>query len=112
MHRFSVIYLLKRQYHHIYCTTHSEAEAVLSHLLSQQDCKPIGIYDAKTELFGWEPTRQHQYNRASIEKQGKLGDHIIQMAQTLRQHDGEHQSPSNSIAQLLQMDSTGIEASV
>ena len=102
MNRFSVIYLLKRQYHHIYCNTHQEAEAILADLLSQEGCKPIGIYDAKTELFVWEPTRQRQYDRASIEKQGKLGEQINQIAQSLRQHDEVRHSPTNSLSQLLQ----------
>lgn len=105
MNRFSVIYLLRKQYHHIYCATQPEAEAVLSHLLSQRHCKPIGIYDAKTELFIWEPTRQHQYDRASIQQQGQLGDQIIRTAQTLRHHDEPPAGAPNSIAQLLQLDS-------
>jgi hypothetical protein len=102
MNRFSVIYLLKRQYHHIYCSTHQEAEAVLATLLIQEGHKPIGIYDAKTELFVWEPTRQRQYDKASIEKQGKLGEQINRIAQALRYHDEVRPSPTNSLSQLLQ----------
>lgn len=102
MNRFSVIYLLRKQYHHVYCSTQVEAEAVLAHLPDQADCKPIGIYDAKTELFVWEPTRQHQYDKASIEKQGKLGDQINRIAQSLRQHDEGHYGQPNSLSQLLQ----------
>ena len=104
MNRFSVIYLLRKQYHHVCCSTQAEAEAVLTHLLDQPDCKPIGIYDAKTELFVWEPTRQQQYDRATIQKQGELGDRINRIAQTLRQHDEVHEGRPNSISQLLQME--------
>lgn len=104
MNRFSVIYLLRRQYHHTYCTTHQEAEAVLADLIARHECKPIGIYDAKTELFVWEPTQQHQYDKASIEKQGKLGEQINRIAQALRHHDEVHHSPTNSLLQLLQVE--------
>ncbi|GAB2577987.1 hypothetical protein [Spirosoma areae] len=103
MNRFSVIYLLKKQYHHISCATQAEAEAALTHVCAQNDCRPIGIYDAKTELFYWEPTRQRQYNKASIERQGKLGDQITLLAQRLRQGDEARHAQSNSISQLLQM---------
>ena len=103
MNRFSVIYLLRKQYHHIDYATYSEADLALSQLSDQVGGKPIGIYDAKTELFFWEPTRQHQYDKASIEKQGKLGDQIIRIAQTLRHHDEVNQGQTNSISQLLEM---------
>ena len=106
MNRFSVIYLLQKQYHHIYCDTHEEADAALAHLSTQEGYKPIGVYDAKTELFFWEPIRQHQYDKASIGKQGKLGDQIIGIAQALRHHDEVNQGQTNSIAQLLQTDQT------
>jgi hypothetical protein len=103
MNRFSVIYLLNRQYHHIYCATQTEAYAILEHGLTQPGYKPIGIYDAKTELFYWEPTRQHQYNRASIERQGKIASQAIQVAQNLRHRDEAGPGQANSIAQLLQI---------
>ncbi|QHV94950.1 hypothetical protein [Spirosoma endbachense] len=101
MNRFSVIYLLRKQYHHIYSATYTEAEAVLRQLSTQKGRTPIGIYDAKTELFYWEPTRQSRYNEAGIEEQGKLGDQIIGIAQRLRQRGDEWRSQSNSISQLL-----------
>lgn len=103
MNRFSVIYLLNKQYHHIYCATQTEANALLTHGFNQPGYKPIGIYDAKTELFYWEPTRQHQYDRASIERQGKIANQAIRVAQNLRHRDANGTAPSNSISQLLQM---------
>ncbi|MCX6216862.1 hypothetical protein [Spirosoma sp.] len=84
MNRYSVVYMLKKQYYHISCRTNSEAVSVLDHLFSLEGHAPIGIYDAKTELFYWEPQRQYEYNRAQIEEQGKLGDQIIRIAQALR----------------------------
>ncbi|GAB3697164.1 hypothetical protein GCM10027592_21020 [Spirosoma flavus] len=101
MHRFSVIYLHKKQYHHIDCETHSEADTLLEQLNAQEEHKPIGIYDAKTELFYWEPVRQRQYDEATIERQGKIATHIIQIAQDLRSRDQTETAQSNSIGQLL-----------
>ncbi len=103
MNRFSVIYLLKKQYHHIYSATHTEAESVLQHLLTQEGHTPIGIYDAKTELFYWEPKRQGKYDQSRIEEQGKLGDQITKIAQTLRHQDDAWQPQANSISQLLSL---------
>ena len=87
MKRFSVIYLLKEQYHHIGCATHSDAQVVLQNLSTDKKRKPVGIYDAKTELFEWDPTRQQDYNQANMEEQGKRGEHIITIAQALRRRD-------------------------
>ncbi len=103
MNRFSVIYLLKKQYHHIYCTTQTEADSLLRNGFTDEGVIPIGIYDAKTELFYWEPTRQRHYDKATIEKQGKLGSQIITIAQGLRQRDNEWKPQTNSISQLLSM---------
>lgn len=104
MNRFSVIYLLKKQYYHIDCATHTEADALLEQMLTKDGYRPIGVYDAKTELFYWEPTRQHQYDKASIEKQGKQGTQMIRIAQTLRQRDEAQEQHANSISQLLHVD--------
>lgn len=103
MNRFSVIYLLRKQYHHIDCATQAEADSVLQHISTQKGHKPIGIYDAKTELFYWEPTRQRQYNQSGIGEQGKLGEQMISIAQTLRQQPEVWQAQANSISQLLHM---------
>lgn len=102
MNRYSVIYLLKKQYHHIPCATYDEANTVLQHMLLQNEGKPVGIYDDKTELFYWEPIQQRKYNRADIEHQGKLGEQIISIAQHLRHQDEDVTPATNSISQLLQ----------
>ncbi|WP_420147684.1 hypothetical protein [Spirosoma sp.] len=91
MKRFSVIYTLKKQYYQVYCATLEEAKAVLQQLSGKKDRVPIGIYDAKTELFSWEPRRQDKYDHADIEEQGKLGNQIISIAQALRYRDMEWQ---------------------
>ena len=105
MNRFSVIYLLKKHYNHAYCETHAEATALLQTMLMQEEAKPVGIYDAKTELFYWEPMQQRRYNQSGIEEQGKLGERMITIAQQLRQRDEVTQPLTNSIAQLLQVNS-------
>lgn len=95
MKRFSVIYLLREQYHHIACSTQAEAKSILQRLSADGRRKPIGIYDAKTELFEWEPTRQQNYNQAGIEEQGRQGDQIITIAQALRRRDASWQPASD-----------------
>lgn len=101
MNRFSVIYFSQNEFNHITCSTHAEADDLLKHLLTLEEYKSIGIYDAKTELFVWEPARQAQYNQATIERQGKLDDQIVQIAQTLRQRDEKRANQAVSVAQLM-----------
>lgn len=84
MSRYSVIYLFKKQYFHISTETYTEADTVLRKLYSKKKKTPLGIYDAKTELFSWEPVRRQQYNRLTVQEQGKLGNEMIAKAQALR----------------------------
>jgi hypothetical protein len=91
MNRFSVIYTLKEQYHHIVCSTHEEAVSVLQNVPSNPKRTPVGIYDAKTELFEWETSRQNTYEQADFEEQGKLANQIISVAQALRRRDASWQ---------------------
>lgn len=95
MNRFSVIYLFREQFYHLYSATHAEAEAVLQRLHDQDEKEPIGIYDAKTELFYWESKRQSKYDKAPIEEQGPLGDQITTIAKNLRQQ-GDSQQPDET----------------
>jgi hypothetical protein len=100
MNRFSVIYQFREQYHHVSCNTRAEAESVLKLVPNHKGRTPVGIYDAKTELFDWDASRQDQYDRASFEGQGQLGEQIITIAQALRRRDanwqkaGEFRRPS------------------
>ena len=91
MKRFSVLYTIKKQYYQVDCATLPEAKTVLEQIAGSKSHVPIGIYDAKTELFAWEPRRQDKYNHADIEEQGKLGNQIISIAQALRYRDTEWQ---------------------
>lgn len=87
MERFSVLYQLDEEYHHISCLTHEEAKSILQRLTAESNRIPVGIYDAKTELFEWEPIRQRAFNKAGIAEQGKLGDQIITIAEALRRRN-------------------------
>lgn len=99
MNRFSVIYLVNKQFHHTYSNTQAEAEIVLQNLLTQEDHEPIGIYDAKTELFYWEPKRQVKYDQAPIEEQGPLGDQITVIAKNLRQQNDAQQQEEITVTE-------------
>lgn len=101
MNRFSVIYLFNKQFHHIYSSTQAEAETVLQHLLTQEDHEPIGVYDAKTELFYWEPKRQIKYDKAPIEEQGPLGDQITVIAKNLRQQNDARPQEETTVSEVV-----------
>lgn len=92
MNRFSVIYQFREQYHHVSCNSRAEAESILQLVANHKGRKPVGIYDAKTELFDWDASRQEQYERASFEGQGQLGEQIITIAQALRRRDASWQA--------------------
>ncbi|GAA4466287.1 hypothetical protein GCM10023189_48100 [Nibrella saemangeumensis] len=87
MKRFSVVYRLKEQYYHIPCSTYIKATMLLRKAHSTPFGKPVGIYDAKTELFQWGPLQQHLYNTLSLGEQGRQGSAIINQVQVLRQQD-------------------------
>ncbi|MBO0949143.1 hypothetical protein [Fibrella forsythiae] len=87
MKRYSLIYLLKEQYQHVGFESHAEAEALLHQLLTNSKRKPIGIYDAKTELFEWAPSYKPNFDQASTEEQARRGNGIITIAQALRRRD-------------------------
>ena len=84
MNRFSVLYILKKQYHQLSFATRSEAEAVLGKITRNRRGVPIGIYDAKTELFSWERDRQKKNSELSFSKQAKEEDSMITIVQNLR----------------------------
>jgi len=95
MNRFSILYLLNEQYQHIGSTTYAEAQAIMQKIVADPKRIPVGIYDGKTELFEWEPTRQREYNQAAIGEQGKLAEQVIPIAQALRHRDATWQRAGN-----------------
>ncbi|WP_428667682.1 hypothetical protein [Runella sp.] len=84
MNRFSVLYTLRKQYHHLSYSTRQEAEAVLEKISRSRRGTPIGIYDAKTELFFWERSRQKKHSLLTLGKQAKEEDSVISVVQNLR----------------------------
>lgn len=84
MNRFSVLYTFKKQYHHLSFSTRSEAEAILEKIARRRRGVPIGIYDAKTELFFWERNRQKKNSELAFSKQAKEEDSMITIVQNLR----------------------------
>ena len=68
MKRYSLVYLLNDQHQHIGFVSHAEAVTVMEQLLSNPKRQPIGIYDAKTELFQWSSPYQLPYNQVSTEE--------------------------------------------
>ncbi|WP_247236487.1 hypothetical protein [Telluribacter sp. SYSU D00476] len=89
--RYSVLYLLQEQYCHTGCITYLQAQALLEGMSAETGQTPVGIYDAKTELFEWEPDRKLLYNQASIGEQGKRAEEMIRIVQELRLHDSNNQ---------------------
>ena len=75
------------------CQTDLEAKTALQKISASSGRIPIGIYDAKTELFEWEPTQQQQYNQSGIDQQGQLGEEIITIVQAIRRRDSHWQQP-------------------
>ena len=87
MKRYSVLYLLNEQYHHIGSHTQEEARTILEKLATDKRRIAIGVYDAKTELIEWAPPHQIVYDQDSIGGQGKRANQIITIAQALRRRD-------------------------
>lgn len=89
MNRFSILYLFKGEYYHITYPTRLEAESALKGDALPQKGMPLGMYDAKTELFSWDTSRQTEYNHLSIEEQGRRGNEIIKIVESLRSREEE-----------------------
>lgn len=95
MNRFSVLYLLRERHQHIICQTLEEARSVLHTIAASKGRIPIGIYDAKTELFEWESGQQRQHTEAGISEQGNVDEQIITISQALRRRDASWQVKRN-----------------
>lgn len=84
MNRFSILYLFKGSFYHRTYTTRPEAEDAIKNFPQISKGLPLGIYDAKTELFIWEAAREKEYNQLAIEEQGRRGNEIISIIEKLR----------------------------
>lgn len=89
--RYSVLYTLKSQYHHIGCSSQSEAQSVLGLLMTDGNRIPVGIYDAKTDSFEWEIIGQYFHSQDSASEQSSRLDEILMIARALRRRDSSWQ---------------------
>ncbi|MCF2447119.1 hypothetical protein L0657_24405 [Dyadobacter sp. CY345] len=89
--RFSVLYKYKSQYHHIGCSSQSQAQSTLGMLMTDGDRIPVGIYDAKTDLFEWEIVGQYFHSQDPISEQSRRLDEVLNIARALRRRDSSWQ---------------------
>lgn len=86
--RYSVLYTLNTQYHHVGCASQSEAQEVLSQLMTDEKRIPIGIYDGKEESFEWEVIGQYFHSRDSLSEQQDRLEEVLSVSKALRRRDG------------------------
>ena len=89
--RFSVLYTLNAQYHHVGCSSQAEAQDVLSMMMTDENRIPVGIYDAKTDTFEWEIIGQYFHSQDSIEEQESRLEEVLTTARILRRRDSSWQ---------------------
>lgn len=95
--RFLVVYLLDEQFKNQSYSSYEDALMALRYLLDDRDRKPIGIYDAQTELFEWEHSLREEYEKTSRQEQSRRYEDIVNISQALRRRDwdlGEFKRPS------------------
>ena len=89
--RYSVLYKLKSQYHHVGCSSQAEAQSVLGILMTDENRIPVGIYDAKTDSFEWEIIGQYFHSQDPISEQHSRLDEILTISRALRRRDSSWQ---------------------
>jgi hypothetical protein len=89
--RYSVLYTLNAQYHHIGCSSQAEAQSILGMLMTDGNRIPVGIYDEKTDSFEWEIIGQYFHSQDPISEQYSRMDEILTIARALRRRDSSWQ---------------------
>lgn len=89
--RYSVLYTLKSQYHHIGCSSEAEAQSVLGLLMTDGNRIPVGIYDEKTDTFEWEIIGQYFHSQDSSIDQNSRLEEILTISRALRRRDSSWQ---------------------
>ncbi|MCF0055000.1 hypothetical protein [Dyadobacter sp. CY356] len=89
--RYSVLYTLKSQYHHIGCSSQAEAQSVLGLLMTDGNRIPVGIYDEKTDTFEWEIIGQYFHSQDSTIDQNSRLEEILTISRALRRRDSSWQ---------------------
>lgn len=85
--RYSLIYTLNAQYHHIGYSSQEEAQHAMSIMMTDENRIPIGIYDEKTDSFEWEMIGQYFHSQDPIEDQHRRLNEILTVARALRRRD-------------------------
>ena len=90
--RYSVLYTINGQYHHFGCSSQAEAQSALGILMTDGNRIPVGIYDAKTDLFEWEIIGQYFHSQDPISDQRNRLNEVLTISRTLRRRDSSWQS--------------------
>jgi hypothetical protein len=87
----SVIYTLNAQYHHIGCSSQSEAQTVMAMLMTDGNRIPVGIYDNKNDSFEWEMIGQYFHSQDSLIEQQERLNEVLTVARALWRRDASWQ---------------------
>jgi|GEM_PF-1718831 len=89
--RYSVIYTRDGHYHHVGCSSQTEAQTVLGLMMTDEDRIPVGIYDSSTDLFEWEMIGQYFHSQDPISEQNSRLAEVLTIARALRRRDSSWQ---------------------
>ena len=89
--RYSVLYTLNAQYHHIGCSSQAEAQSAMGILMTDGNRIPVGIYDEKTDSFEWEIIGQYFHSQDPISEQRSRMEEVLTIARALRRRDSSWQ---------------------
>lgn len=89
--RYSLLYLLNDQYHHVGYPTQAKAQNAMGMLMTDENRIPMGIYDSKTDTFEWEIIGQYLHSQDPIEEQESRLAEILQVSRALRRRDASWQ---------------------
>jgi|GEM_PF-3558891 len=112
MNRFSLLYLYKGSFYHKTYPTRSETDESIKNFSQTLKGIPLGVYDAKTELFTWEASREKEYSQLAIEEQGRRGNEIISIIEKLRASGGEAEPVEEEVETPLVLPEEGLAQKV
>ncbi|CAG5067286.1 hypothetical protein DYBT9623_00006 [Dyadobacter sp. CECT 9623] len=86
--RYSVLYTLKGQYHHVGCSSQEEAQYVLGTQMTDGNRIPIGIYDSKNDTFEFEMIGEYFHSQDPTSAQQERLHEVLTVSRSLRRRDG------------------------
>jgi hypothetical protein len=89
--RYSVLYTIKAQYHHVGCSSQMEAQSVLAGLMTDGNRIPVGIYDETSDTFEWEMIGQYFHSQDPADVQEARSKEVLTVVKALRRRDGSWQ---------------------